>query len=130
MKSQVEFNPARVSSYKLIGYENRKLQSEDFNNDKKDAGELGAGHTVTALYEVVPAGVKDDALPSVDALKYQKATAAEPAETESRLLTRPLLDEEREWSQASPDLKFAASAAGFGMMLRHSKTKLLDAKER
>ena len=140
VKIQVEFNPSRVSSYKLLGYENRMLAAEDFNNDKKDAGELGAGGTVTALYEIVPAGVKDDTLPSVDPLKYRKAAAPEPsadgkelltvkfrykkpAETASRLITRPLLDEERAWSQASPDLKFAASVAGFGMMLRHSSTK-------
>ncbi|MCM2305815.1 MAG: DUF3520 domain-containing protein, partial [Elusimicrobia bacterium] len=107
----------------------------------KDAGELGSGHTVTALYEVVPVGVKDDSLPSVDPLKYQTPAAPAPAaseskelltvkfrykkpdETASRLLSRPLADEDREWTQASPDFKFAASAAGFGMMLRHSKTK-------
>jgi Ca-activated chloride channel family protein len=141
VKLQVEFNPARVSSYKLIGYENRVLAAQDFNDDKKDAGELGAGHTVTALYEVVPAGVKDDALPSVDPLKYQAPAAPapeasaskelltvkfrykKPDETKSRLLSRPLADEDRAWGEASPDFKFAASAAGFGMMLRHSKTK-------
>jgi Ca-activated chloride channel family protein len=141
VKIQVEFNPARVQAYKLIGYENRMLAAEDFNNDKKDAGELGAGSTVTALYEVVPMGVADDSLPSVDPLKYQKpaATAPEasgsnelltvkfrykkPTENESRLIVRPLADENRDWSQASPDFKFAASAAGFGMMLRGSKTK-------
>lgn len=141
VKIQVEFNPARVSSYKLIGYENRMLRAEDFNNDKKDAGELGAGGTVTALYEVVPVGVADDTLPTVDPLKYQKPAAAapeasdskelltvkfrykKPKENESRLIVRPLADENREWSQASPDFKFAASAAGFGMMLRGSKTK-------
>jgi Ca-activated chloride channel family protein len=141
VKLQVEFNPARASSYKLIGYENRVLAAQDFNDDKKDAGELGAGHTVTALYEVVPAGVKDDALPAVDPLKYQAPAAPAPGaseskelltvkfrykkpnETTSRLISRPLADEDREWAQASPDFKFAASAAGFGMMLRHSKTK-------
>lgn len=141
VKLQVEFNPARVSSYKLIGYENRVLAAQDFNDDKKDAGELGSGHTVTALYEIVPAGVKDDALPSVDPLRYQAPAAPapeasasgelltvkfrykKPDETASRLLSRPLADEDRAWAQASPDFKFAASAAGFGMMLRHSKTK-------
>ena len=141
VKIQVEFNPARVQSYKLIGYENRMLAAEDFNNDKKDAGELGAGSTVTALYEVVPVGVADDSLPSVDPLKYQKPAEAapeasdskelltvkfrykKPKETESLLIVRPLADENREWSLASPDFKFAASAAGFGMMLRNSKTK-------
>ena len=70
VKIQVEFNPAAVSAYRLIGYENRVLKNEDFNDDKKDAGEIGAGHSVTALYELVPAGVEVDA-PSVDPLKYQ-----------------------------------------------------------
>ena len=143
VKIQVEFNPARVSSYKLIGYEERLLKAEDFNNDKKDAGELGAGHTVTALYEVVPAGVQEDGPASVDPLKYQKTTsvaaapdAAEgkelltvkfrykkPGEDKSRLIVRPLADEDKEWSAASPDFKFAAAAAGFGLVLRGSKTK-------
>ena len=143
VKIQVEFNPSRVQAYKLIGYEDRLLSAEDFNNDKKDAGELGAGHTVTALYEVVPAGVEDDSLPAVDPLKYQKTAPAaaapgaaeskelltvkfrykNPKEDSSRLIVRPLADEEREWSQASPDFKFAASAAGFAMLLRGSKTK-------
>jgi Ca-activated chloride channel family protein len=141
VKIQVEFNPARVQSYKLVGYENRMLKAEDFNNDKKDAGELGSGATVTALYEVVPAGVDDVETSGVDALKYQKPAAAapeasaskdlltvkfrykKPAETESRLIVRPLADEDRAWSAASTDLKFAASAAGFGMVLRGSKTK-------
>jgi Ca-activated chloride channel homolog len=72
VKIQIEFNPARVAAYRLIGYENRMLAKEDFNDDKKDAGEIGAGHTVTALYEVVPAGVKVDT-PPVDDLKYQPA---------------------------------------------------------
>ena len=71
VKLQVEFNPAKVQGYRLIGYENRMLNKEDFNDDKKDAGELGSGHTVTALYEVVPAGVKSEFLENVDPLKYQ-----------------------------------------------------------
>ena len=75
VKIQVEFNPAAVSAYRLIGYENRMLKNEDFNDDKKDAGEIGAGHSVTALYEIVPAGVEIDA-PSVDPLKYQTPPAA------------------------------------------------------
>jgi Ca-activated chloride channel family protein len=141
VKIQVEFNPARVQAYKLVGYENRMLKAEDFNNDKKDAGELGSGATVTALYEVVPAGVDDAGTADVDALKYQKPAAAapeasaskelltvkfrykKPKEDVSRLIVRPLADEERAWSLASTDLKFAASAAGFGMLLRGSKTK-------
>ena len=72
VKIQVEFNPAAVAAYRLIGYENRMLRNEDFNDDKKDAGEIGAGHSVTALYEIVPAGVEIDA-PAVDPLKYQHA---------------------------------------------------------
>src|SRR6187549_2598177 len=72
VKIQVEFNPARVAGYRLIGYENRLLAKEDFNDDKKDAGEIGAGHTVTALYEVIPAGQPLPDQPSVDPLKYQK----------------------------------------------------------
>ena len=80
VKIQVEFNPAAVSAYRLIGYENRMLKNEDFNDDKKDAGEIGAGHSVTALYEIVPAGVEIDA-PSVDPLKYQ--TPSQPTRSAS-----------------------------------------------
>src|SRR6185436_11087823 len=72
VKIQVEFNPENVTAYRLIGYENRLLQNEDFNDDKKDAGEIGAGHSVTALYEIIPAGREVDA-PSVDALRYQQS---------------------------------------------------------
>lgn len=71
VKLQVEFNPAKVQGYRLIGYENRMLAKEDFNDDKKDAGELGSGHTVTALYEIIPVGVKSSFLQKVDSLKYQ-----------------------------------------------------------
>ncbi len=70
VKFQIEFNPARIESYRLIGYENRLLAAEDFNDDRKDAGEMGAGHNVTALYELVPSG-SDEYRPSVDPLKYQ-----------------------------------------------------------
>lgn len=72
VKLQVEFNPAQVQAYRLVGYESRLLKDEDFNNDAKDAGELGAGHTVTAFYEVIPVGVKNDYVGKVDDLKYQK----------------------------------------------------------
>jgi Ca-activated chloride channel family protein len=72
VKLQVEFNPEKIQGYRLIGYENRLLNKEDFNDDKKDAGELGSGHTVTALYEVIPTGIKDTMLKNVDALRYQK----------------------------------------------------------
>ena len=74
VKIQVEFNPRQVAGYRLIGYENRMLRTEDFNDDTKDAGEIGAGHTVTALYEIVPAGQKVD-VPPVDELKYQSTSS-------------------------------------------------------
>ena len=140
VKIQVEFNPAKVQSYKLLGYEDRMLRPEDFKDDKKDAGELGAGGTVTALYEVVLAGAKEEGEPMVDPLKYQKPSEAapssmsgelltvkfrykQPKEDKSREIVRPLADENREWSQASPDFKFAAAAAGFAMTMRGSKTR-------
>jgi len=85
VKIQVEFNPTQVSAYRLIGYENRRLRAEDFNDDKKDAGEIGAGHTVTALYEVIPAGQPFE--PGVDPLKYQQPAQTTPAAGEGELLT-------------------------------------------
>jgi len=138
VKIQIEFNPARVAAYRLIGYENRMLAAEDFNDDKKDAGEIGAGHTVTALYEVVPAGAKVD-VPSVDPLKYQ--TPARPSDDESvsqealtlklrykapdgdtsKLLEFPVVDSGSAFGKASPDFQFAASVASFGMLLRGSE---------
>jgi Ca-activated chloride channel homolog len=78
VKLQIEFNPARVKAYRLIGYENRLLRDEDFNDDKKDAGELGSGHTVTALYEIIPVGVESE-FSKVDDLKYQKTTVEKVA---------------------------------------------------
>jgi Ca-activated chloride channel family protein len=137
VKIQIEFNPAQVNSYRLIGYENRLLAKEDFNNDKKDAGEIGAGHTVTALYEVVPAGMTPDETPGVDPLKYQKPARParvsgsaelltlklrykQPEGDTSRLLTTVVKDSDRSYQRASPDFKFAAAVAEFGMLLRHS----------
>ena len=136
---QIEFNPAEVESYRLIGYENRVLRAEDFNDDEKDAGEIGAGHTVTALYEIVPAGVPTDT-PSVDPLKYQQSLAAtqtastgeiltvklrykEPDGETSKLLERPVRDEEKTYASATQDFKFAAAVASFGMILRDSPHK-------
>jgi len=135
VKIQVEFNPAAVSAYRLIGYEKRLLQKEDFNDDKKDAGEMGAGHSVTALYEIVPAGVPVD-LPSVDPLKYQpqapsssanaselmtvKIRYKEPDGETSRLMTVAVGNRT---SDASPRLGFAAGVAEFGMLLRNSEHK-------
>ncbi len=141
VKIQIEFNPAQVNSYRLIGYENRLLAKEDFNNDKKDAGEIGAGHTVTALYEVVPAGMTPDETPAVDPLKYQRpakptSTAArsdelltlklrykQPEGDTSRLLTVPVKDSDKGYNRASTDFKFAAAVAEFGMVLRNSPYK-------
>lgn len=133
VKIQVEFNPSKVSAYRLIGYENRKLAAKDFNDDKKDAGEIGAGHTVTAFYEVVPAGVEIDS-PSVDALKYQrpkkvvkgntdelmtvKLRYKEPEGDKSSKLEFPLKDESKKFESASRDYQFAASVASFAMILR------------
>jgi Ca-activated chloride channel family protein len=136
VKLQVEFNPATVSAYRLIGYENRLLADTDFNDDAKDAGDIGAGHTVTALYEVVPAGVKAD-VASVDPLKYQEArriSAAAPAGElgtvklrykapsggTSRLLSVPVRDGEQ---GETAGVRFAAAVAAFGMLLRDSEHK-------
>jgi Ca-activated chloride channel family protein len=144
VKIQVEFNPAQVAAYRLIGYENRLLAKEDFNNDKVDAGEIGAGHTVTALYEVVPAGAGlPGEAPSVDPLKYQpvpnpkfkieyptsgelltvKIRYKEPADDLSSKLEFPLRDAGTRFEDASEDFKFAASVAGFGLVLRDSPHK-------
>jgi len=136
VKLQVEFNPARVAGYRLLGYENRQLAAEDFNNDRKDAGELGAGHTVTALYEIVPVGA-DMAL--VDKLKYQAAPAAAadlsselltvelryqaPEGGASRLLAQPLAGAPAPIARASADQQFAAAVAEFGMLLRQSEQR-------
>ena len=137
VKIQVEFNPAQVAAYRLIGYENRLLQDRDFNDDKKDAGEIGAGHSVTALYEVVPVGVESDALGSVDPLKYQKTTPKGSSEElltvklrykapdgdTSKLLARPLVDNGQDLNQASESFRWAAGVAEFGMLLRDSEFK-------
>ena len=141
VKIQVEFNPARVASYRLIGYEKRMLRKEDFNNDKVDAGEIGAGHTVTALYEVVPVGVSANPtanVPPVDPLKYSKPEKAtlssdemltvklrykKPDEDKSQLIERPVLDSNAAFASTSPDFKFAAAVAEFGMLLRDSEHK-------
>lgn len=140
VKIQVEFNPKHVKAYRLIGYENRQLEDEDFNNDKKDAGELGSGHTVTVLYEIIPAG-SDENLQEVDSLKYQqeheqkdnesysdevltvKFRYKEPKGVKSKLITRVLMDDNIPFNQASNDLKFAAAVASFGMLLRDSEFK-------
>jgi|688.fasta_scaffold06283_4 Ca-activated chloride channel family protein len=142
VKIQVEFNPAKVQAYRLIGYENRLLQNQDFNDDKKDAGEIGAGHSVTALYEIIPTGTKSDVkLPEVDPLRYQRSgvTATDTADNEmmlvklryklpqdntSQLITQTIKDSEFNANQTpSTNLRFAAAVATFGIILRDSEYK-------
>ena len=141
VKLQIEFNPAKVQGYRLIGYENRLLNKEDFNDDKKDAGELGSGHTVTALYEVIPFGVKDSFLKKVDDLKYQKNKTAlnkasdngeimniklrykQPDGDVSKLIAHPVFDTQLSLTATSNNFRFAASVAEFGMLLRNSEYK-------
>jgi Ca-activated chloride channel family protein len=133
VKFQVDFNPAKVNAYRLLGYENRLLKDEDFKNDAKDAGDMGSGHQVTVLYEIVPAGV-DIALPGVDPSKYQKPEV--PKEVSDEWLTvkmrykHPDEDTSKELAQPfkggvakdlSAEFRFAAAVASFGMILRDSK---------
>ena len=140
VKLQIEFNPSQVQAYRLIGYESRLLKDEDFNNDAKDAGEMGAGHTVTAFYEVVPAGVESNFVNKVDDLKYQKKVkpALQPVTGSKELLTvklryklpdediskkleLPLVDSKG--NNVSSDFRFAAAVAMFGQLLRDSDFK-------
>ncbi|MEO8474083.1 MAG: von Willebrand factor type A domain-containing protein [Chryseolinea sp.] len=137
VKIQVEFNPALVQAYRLVGYENRVMKNEEFNDDKKDAGELGSGHTVTALYEIVPAGVEFRS-PGIDALKYQtvkidpkvsntkelmtvKLRYKKPNEDVSKLIVHPLVDNQIAFNKTSDNFRWAASVASFGMLLRESE---------
>lgn len=137
VKLQLEFNPAKVQAYRLIGYENRMLKSEDFNNDKKDAGELGSGHTVTALYEIIPAGVESEFF-KIDELKYQstkittdakrtdelltiKLRYKKPDGDVSKLITHPLVDTQIDLTKTSDNFRWSASVAAFGMLLRDSE---------
>jgi Ca-activated chloride channel homolog len=138
VKLQVEFNPAKVYAYRLVGYENRVMKNEDFNDDTKDAGEMGAGHNVTALYEIVPIGEKVD-LPKVDDLQYQKNESTgtfastdaltiklrykEPEGTESKLLSQTVSYISRNYNDASETFRFSASVAEWGMLLRNSYYK-------
>jgi len=147
VKIQIECNPAQVAAYRLIGYENRILAAEDFNDDKKDAGEIGPGHTVTALYELVPAGMNVDT-PTVDPLKYQKPAREKqnedvsnelltlklrykaPDGDKSKLLEFPVVDGGARFAEADSDMQFAAAVAAFGMLLRgseHAGTATYDA---
>ncbi|ASU36485.1 vWA domain-containing protein [Mucilaginibacter xinganensis] len=140
VKLQIEFNPAKVQAYRLLGYEDRMLNKEDFNNDKKDAGDIGSGHSVTALYEIVPAGIKDDYAGNVDSLKYQKSIPEatsngnaemvtikfrykEPESAASKMSLVTLNDSPEELKTTSADFRFAAAVAEFGMLLRESEFK-------
>jgi Ca-activated chloride channel family protein len=141
VKFQIEFNPAKVQSYRLIGYENRLLNDEDFNDDTKDAGEMGSGHNVTALYELVPTG-SDEKAPSVDPLKYHvsasknidnkdflseyltiKLRYKKPDGKTSMLLEKPVKGYIANIEDASDNFKFAAAVSEFGMILRNSEFK-------
>jgi Ca-activated chloride channel family protein len=142
VKLQLEFNPQFVFAYRLIGYENRVLKNEDFNNDKKDAGEMGSGHTVTAIYEIIPVGIKSQYLKSMDKLKYQK-TNEKPMEmvgnsdevltvklryktpqgNKSELMEKVVKNESKSFENASENFRFAASVAELGLILRDSEFK-------
>ncbi len=140
VKLQVEFNPEKVAGYLLIGYENRLLNKEDFNDDKKDAGELGSGHTVTALYEIIPAGVPSEFLKSTDPLKYQmpgkkilssfndeiltvKFRYKEPGKNNSELIVHSVPDKSVDINNTSDNFRFASAVADFAMLLRNSEFK-------
>lgn len=138
VKLQIEFNPAKVSAYRLIGYENRLLKREDFADDTKDAGEMGAGHSVTALYEIVPVGVESGL--TVESLKYQSAGIRpnaidspelltinlrykSPGDSTSQLLTESVKEPGTDMSGTSDNFRFTAAVAEFGMLLRGSEFK-------
>lgn len=138
VKIQVEFNPANVQAYRLIGYENRVMDAQDFNDDTKDAGELGAGHTVTALYEIIPQGIKSEFVKEVDNLKYQNTKEAsnnkkelmtvklrykKPEGDKSILLSHVIKNNTKELSSTSNNYRFSAAVASFGMLLRDSPYK-------
>lgn len=138
VKLQIEFNPAKVQAYRLVGYENRLLNKEDFNNDKKDAGDIGSGHTVTALYELIPVGVESDFIESVDPLKYLKADRRtssgkndkimnikfrykKPDGEKSMLIEHAVQD--NKVTKTSENFRFVAAVAQFGMLLNNSEFK-------
>ena len=137
VKLQVEFNPAKVQSYRLVGYETRILNDEDFNDDTKDAGEMGAGHTVTALYEIIPTGISGNIPGSIDPLKYQTETNMNtqtsnsselltvklryktPEEEKSKKIEKSVTDTDN----VSPDFRFASAVAMFAQLLKDSDFK-------
>ncbi|MET0554632.1 MAG: VWA domain-containing protein [Vicinamibacteria bacterium] len=136
VKLQVEFDPRRVGAFRLLGYENRVMAHHEFKDDARDSGDLGAGHTVTALYEIVPAGVPLPGTPT-DALKYQRTLPGagdgsfltvklrykEPEGARSTEMEVPLADHGTSFADAGEDFRFAASVAAFGMVLRDSPHK-------
>jgi len=135
VKIQIEFNPAQVKAYRLIGYENRMLKAEDFNDDTKDAGEIGAGHTVTAIYELIPAGSKEE-VPGIDELEYQKSTVVKsndlmtlklrykkPDANVSQLIKQKVTKSDIVKGNTSNNFNWASSVAEFGLLLRTSKFK-------
>jgi Ca-activated chloride channel family protein len=139
VKFQLEFNPSRVKAYRLLGYENRLLNDEDFNNDRKDAGEMGAGHTITALYEIIPAG-SDEKINHIDPLKYQgnrsqvrtnieaelltiKLRYKKPDEASSILYERAVEGRFSDLSVSTENFRFASAVAEFGLILRNSEFK-------
>lgn len=138
VKLQIEFNPAKVQAYRLVGYENRLLAKEDFNNDKKLGGDMGVGHTVTALYEIIPVGIKSSFI--VDPLKYQKENTApaltnspemvtikfrykQPDSDKSKMVQTALKDEPKPLARTSDDFRFASAVAELGLLLRNSDFK-------
>lgn len=140
VKLQIEFNPVKVKAYRLLGYENRILDKEDFNNDKKDAGDMGSGHNVTAFYEIIPVGATDNYTGSVDALKYQKPVAVmtvgnsdemltikfrykEPTSMRSKLSMVTVADKPLSFDKTTADFRFATAVAEAGMVLRDSQFK-------
>jgi Ca-activated chloride channel homolog len=140
VKLQIEFNPQHIKGYRLIGYENRILAKEDFNNDQKDAGEMGSGNTVTALYEIIPANISAPELDSVDALRYQqnkpkkintfsgewmnvKFRYKEPLGNTSSLIQQQVYATKKSIQESSNNLRFASAVAQFGMLLRNSNYK-------
>lgn len=140
VKLQIEFNPEKVQAYRLIGYENRLLADEDFNDDTKDAGEIGSGHTVTALYEIIPVGVKSEFVKSIDPLKYQKNKISVPGSISDELMTikfrykdpdgdrsklieKAIVDKHIPLEKTSDNFRFSAAVAEYGMILRDSEFK-------
>ncbi|WP_149243312.1 YfbK domain-containing protein [Dyadobacter sp. 32] len=137
VKLQIEFNPVHVQAYRLIGYENRAMKNEEFHEDKKDAGDMGSGHSVTAIYEIVPTGVTSPYLQKTDALKYQKTDALvdshelltlkvrfkKPDSEKSVLLDFPVKNVSQPLASTSDNFRFAASVAEFGLLLRQSEYK-------